>query len=358
MYRFRANEAVIDPRWLEAFLRTPTTKDQIDAMKTGISESGMNITHDKFAQLVVPVPPRLEQRRIADKLDTVLARVNAVNDRLARVAPVLKRFRQSVLAAATSGALTKDWRISHNQQRPWIPSSIGAVETDLRYGTSKKCESDGKGVAVLRIPNVGNHGSVDLSNLKFAEFDEAEQSKLALIEGDLLVIRSNGSLDLVGKSCVVTKSAQGLLFAGYLMRLRVDAAQAVPRFVFYSLSAPAQRHRIEALAKSTSGVNNINSDELRSLPLSLPSIEEQTEIVRRVELLFAYADRLEARLQSAQTAAERLTPALLAKAFRGELVPQDPNDEPAAELLRRIKENQSSPAAPAKKGRKPGKKAA
>lgn len=79
--------------------------------------------------------------------------------------------------------------------------------------------------------------------------------------------------------------------------------------------------------------------------MPVTSAEEQTEIVRRVETLFAFADRLEARLQSAQTAAERLTPALLAKAFRGELVPQDPSDEPAAELLRRLREARAADTA-------------
>ncbi len=81
----------------------------------------------------------------------------------------------------------------------------------------------------------------------------------------------------------------------------------------------------------------INQQTVINIPCELPELDEQTEIVRRVETLFAFADRLEARLQSAQTAAERLTPALLAKAFRGELVPQDPSDEPAAELLRRLR---------------------
>ena len=93
--------------------------------------------------------------------------------------------------------------------------------------------------------------------------------------------------------------------------------------------------------------------EWLSLRVALPPLQEQTEIVRRVELLMGYADRLEARLKAAQTAAERLTPALLAKAFRGELVPQDPNDEPASELLRRLRE-QRAEQAPAKptRGRK------
>jgi hypothetical protein len=76
---------------------------------------------------------------------------------------------------------------------------------------------------------------------------------------------------------------------------------------------------------------------LSNLPISLPPAEEQTEIIRRVESLFAFADRLEARYKASRARVERLTPALLAKAFRGELVPQDPNDEPASVLLERIR---------------------
>jgi type I restriction enzyme S subunit len=84
--------------------------------------------------------------------------------------------------------------------------------------------------------------------------------------------------------------------------------------------------------------------------VKLPLKDEQVEIVRRVEALFAFADRLEFRLQTAQTATERLTPALLAKAFRGELVPQDPNDEPASELLRRLQADR--PASKSTQGRR------
>ena len=101
----------------------------------------------------------------------------------------------------------------------------------------------------------------------------------------------------------------------------------------------------------TTGRAKLTQQALLSLPIGAPPETEQTEIVRRVETLFAFADRLEARLAQAQTAATRLTPALLAKAFRGELVPQDPNDEPAAELLRRLA--QVTPATVvAKRGRK------
>jgi type I restriction enzyme S subunit len=102
-----------------------------------------------------------------------------------------------------------------------------------------------------------------------------------------------------------------------------------------ALRSPSTRNTIELAARSTSGVNNINSQFLSSLAIPLPAIPEQQEIVRRAQSLFTLADQLEARLTTARKIVDRLTPALLARAFRGELVPQDPSDEPASELLAR-----------------------
>ena len=96
------------------------------------------------------------------------------------------------------------------------------------------------------------------------------------------------------------------------------------------------REVIEKLAKTSAGQTGISGRDLKSLTINFPCIKEQQEIVRRVETLFAYADRLEAQYQKARTHLDRLTPALLDKAFRGELVPQDPHDEPASVLLERI----------------------
>lgn len=121
---------------------------------------------------------------------------------------------------------------------------------------------------------------------------------------------------------------------------------------FLKLSLQANYLEMRVLAEG-GNQPNLNLSKIKAFSVNLPLIEEQTEIVRRVASLFAFADRLEARLQSAQTAAERLTPALLAKAFRGELVPQDPSDEPATELLRRLREARAAEATTKpKRGRK------
>ena len=145
-----------------------------------------------------------------------------------------------------------------------------------------------------------------------------------------------------------------LMLCDKAYRVRVDRSKIHPQMLNLLLNSPEVLDEIDGMKTgiSESGVN-LTQAKFRELALSVPHIAEQTEIVRRVETLFAFADRLEARLAQAQTAATRLTPALLAKAFRGELVPQDPNDEPAAELLRRLQaERATAPKASAGRGRK------
>jgi len=139
-----------------------------------------------------------------------------------------------------------------------------------------------------------------------------------------------------------------------MLRPRQDLLEAT--YLMFGLQSPLLQTQIEEKSSATAQAN-IFLGAIRELVLPLPSIKEQTEIVRRVETLFAFADRLEARYTAARAQVEKLTPSLLAKAFRGELVPQDPNDEPASELLARICAQRNTHAAsPPQRGR--GRKAA
>jgi len=193
-------------------------------------------------------------------------------------------------------------------------------------------------VPVLRIPNVAN-GTIDHSDLKYAELSSKEIENLCLKHGDILLIRSNGSVSLVGKCALVREKEMGFAYAGYLIRIRPIRTMVEPEFLSLTIGSYDIRLQIEIEARSTSGVNNINGDEIRSLCFSLPPLSEQQEIVRRVEALFKFADQIEACYQKAKAHVDKLTQSILAKAFRGELVPQDPEDEPAAALLERIHRN-------------------
>ena len=149
-------------------------------------------------------------------------------------------------------------------------------------------------------------------------------------------------MDLVGQVALVEELETTTLYAGYLIRIRIkNIEEHLPKYILYALQSPQVRGVIELTARSTSGVNNINSKELQSLSFLLPDIKEQKQIVHQVETLFKLADKVEQQYQVAKQRTDKLTQSILAKAFRGELVPQDPNDEPASELLKRIKESRA-----------------
>lgn len=300
--------------------------------------------------LDVPLAPTLEQKRIADKLDTVLSRVDAVNARLARVAPILKRFRQSVLAAATSGRLTEDWRLAQGlkQGTETTLRAICMPDRVITYGVVKLGDETPGGTPCLRTSNV-RWLRFELDGMKLIDPNLSAEYGRTVLRGGEVLVNVRGTL---GGVAVAAGDMAGWNVSREVAVVPVDQALACPIYISLWIASDECQRWLTGVTKGVA-YTGINIEDLRALPLKLPLREEQAEIVRRVEALFAFATRLEARLQAAQTTTERLTPSLLAKAFRGELVPQDPNDEPASELLKRLAAANTAPATPRRRGRAP-----
>ncbi|WP_312783909.1 restriction endonuclease subunit S [Acidovorax temperans] len=384
----------LDPRWLGYLVRTSAFVDAMSSLVQGALYPA--IRGKDVRSFTAPIAPEKEQKRIADKLDTVLTRVDAVNTRLARVAPLLKRFRQSVLAAATSGRLTEDWRSTHSAaagslsciastqqaKHEWLKENgshneAGRVAKRLASFSEKRISADGlpnswcwaaledavlmvvdchnktapyepNGIPLVRTTNVRD-GAFTWSDLRFVN-DQTYlywSKRCIPTSGDIVFTREAP----MGEAAIIPADMK-ICLGQRTMLIRPVSRVTSSHYLLVALLDPMFKARAEEVAVGT-GVKHLRVGDVSELQLPLPPTEEQTEIVRRVETLFAFADRLEARLAQAQTAATRLTPALLAKAFRGELVPQDPNDEPAAELLRRLQaERASAPKASAGRGRK------
>ncbi|MEK6300670.1 MAG: restriction endonuclease subunit S [Acidobacteriota bacterium] len=369
LIRFKALKDVVLPQYLEFYLKSDSYWSFISESSVGIAVPNVNAT--KLANLEIPLASVAEQRRIVAKLRQLLARVEACQKRLARIPVILKRFRQSVLATACSGQLTADWREQNPHTEPafiqldearqsttnefpesWMSVGVGLVIDTLKYGTAQKCGYEKEGVSVLRIPNIAD-GVIDHSDVKYALLPEREFEQLRLVPGDVLLIRSNGSVSLVGKSALIRKPEKGFAYAGYLIRLRPNRSRVLPEYLNLALSSYDVRLQIEIPARSTSGVHNINSEEVRGLRISLPPLTEQSEIVRRVEALFKLADQIEGGYRKAQAHVDKLTQSILAKAFRGELVPTEAelarregrDYEPASVLLESIRTGRSNEAA-------------
>lgn len=326
----------ISPRYLRYQLNA------VDWMPLVGGSTRLKLTQAGLERARVPVPPLPEQRRIVAKIDSLSGKSRRARDHLDHLPRLVEKYKQAVLAAAFRGALT--------EHDPYPIAALRSALEDIRYGTAKKCGYGAGDTPVLRIPNV-QQGEVSLRDLKSANFSQTELTKLSLRQGDTLVIRSNGSLDLVGRSAIVGPAAVGMLFAGYLIRLRVDPAVLRPQFLHLWLQSAEARSTIERLAKSTSGVNNINSTQLERLLLPMPAVAEQEAVTRRIAVAFTWIDRLASEATSARRLTDRLDQAVLAKAFRGELVPQDPNDESASALLERIRRQRSTGATPRRRSR-------
>ena len=318
---------------------------------------GLN-REDAYHQ-TINLPPINEQIRISDKLDALLARVDACREHLDRVPLILKSFRQSVLAAACSGRLTSDWRDKHpgfNQigipknnlydiPNTWdlkrikklASSNKGSIQSGPFGSNLLHSEFQSNGILAIGIDNVLD-GKFTLGKQHRISTDKYEQLKKYTARSlDVLVT----VMSTVGRCCVIPKNIETAIITKHVYRISCEQSIVDPYYMMNCLRGSdyvQQQIQSEIRGFTRPG---INGSILKETYIPLPPLPEQKEIVRRVEALFAYADRLEARYHAARDHVEKLTPALLTKAFRGELVPQDPNDEPASVLLERIRKERS-----------------
>lgn len=195
----------------------------------------------------------------------------------------------------------------------WIWTNLGLLTLDMRYGTAKKCDYKTKGTPVLRIPNVSG-GLIDLDDMKFGELTDKEITDLRLIEGDLLIIRSNGSLDIVGRATEVNAAAEGMAFAGYLVRVRLPKASVFPKYIWLALKTKHVRDQIEIPIRSAVGLKNVNSKELSALTIPLPPLSEQRRITEKVDGLMVLCDELKSRLNMANLIQQKFADELVAQA--------------------------------------------
>lgn len=333
--------AQLDKRYLFYWLKHPAFLKYVEAESHGMNMPRLGTDTAKAAPFVLA--PRNEQTRIADQLDKLLARIQTCNDRIDAIPALLKRFRQAVLDAATSGALTEDWQIE--SPATWKPVQLSDVARDFSYGSAAKSSKTGS-VPVLRMGNIQS-GRLDWSDLVYTS-DPQEIGKYKLVKGDVLFNRTN-SPELVGKTAVY-QGERDAIYAGYLIRVRCLPTLR-PEYLNYCLGSKAGRAYCWSVKSDGVSQSNINAKKLAAFRFLLPSPEEQSEIIRRVESLQKLADGIEARYIAARAQAQRLTPLLLAKAFRGELVPQNPDDEAAAVLLERIREHRENQPIQKKNGR-------
>lgn len=371
----------VDPRFL--FFQLRELISEMVASEHLHGSTMKHINRGPFLAHSAALPPLAEQRRIVAKLDALTGRLARARAELERVSVLAAKLRQSAVASAFEGRLTADWRAAHPELAALAPAQVEAVfakvagqerrkpavgvdwQPDMvipeewrwasvdelvaitQYGSSAKTSDDATGVPVLRMGNI-QRGEIDWASLKYLPPDHAEFPDLFLQAGDVLFNRTN-SFELVGKSAVFRGSDHPVSYASYLIRLRCSAI--LPDLLVRYVNSQFGRAWVDRVASQQVGQANVNGSKLKALGVPLPPPAEQVEMLRLLDIAFARAGRLEAEAARARALLDRLEARLLAKAFRGELVPQDPDDEPAQVLLDRIRAARAA-APKAKRGRK------
>src|SRR5690554_3203603 len=348
--------AEVDSSYAYYFLRS--IRDVAESMGTGTTFK--EISGASAKKLPFTLPPLAEQKVIADKLDTLLAQVENTKARLERIPQILKRFRQSVLAAAVSGRLTEEWRDMAGLS-DWEEKVLGDVVGDIDQGWSPKCLNEptfDESWGVIKTSSVLPMAFVENENKKLPDSLDAKPH-LRVLASDILTTRA-GPRSRCGITCYVSNTSKNLMICDKVYRYRVIEGKGNSKFLALQLNSPYVLEKIEALKTgiSESGMN-LTQKKFRQLRLNWPAPEEQTEIVRRVDQLFAHADRIELQVNNALARVNNLTQSILAKAFRDELSEQWRKDNPelisgensAEALLERIKAERAA-AKPPKKTRK------
>ena len=404
----RVGSAEIDPQYLMRAINSPTVRAQVSALQSGSTRK--RISRKNLATVSIPVPPFNEQHRIVDRIEALFDEIDRGVESLRTAKKTIALYRQSLLKSAFEGRLTAEWRTENADklecpdillarlreererryrtaledwersvaewrnegergkkpakpktpkryspdhsgltlalpQLPhgWAWSHLGCCSTGPEYGTAAKSSTQGE-VPVVRMGNIQD-GRIDWSNLVYAS-DKDEIARYSLQPGDVLFNRTN-SPELVGKTAIY-RGERPALFAGYLVRVNQISQLASGPYVTYFLNSPRAREHGNSV--KTDGVNqsNINGTKLQEYPFPLCSPAEQAEIVRILDAGLEAAEKLDAEIDANLARAEALRQSILKRAFSGQLVPQDPADEPAQTLLARIpaSRDQNSTAKP------------
>ncbi|EIX9085242.1 restriction endonuclease subunit S [Klebsiella aerogenes] len=316
-------KAFIYPRYAYYSLRT-----------LNIPDKGYSRHFKYFKELEINLPGRLEQKIIADKLDTLLAQVDSTKARLEQIPQILKRFRQVVLAAIVNG------KLSTNTEQ-WKVYSLKNLCVSISDGDHQAPPKSETGIPFLVISDV-NKGKIDLENVSrwvpesyYLALKEIRKPSL----NDILYTVT-GSFGIP----VVVNTTKPFCFQRHIAIIKPNSNLINYRFLLFYLESPQIFKHASDVATGTAQ-KTVSLSSLRNFELSVPSLKEQAVIVHRVEQLFAYADTIEKQVNNALTRVNNLTQSILAKAFRGELTAQWRAENPslisgensATALLERIK---------------------
>lgn len=291
-----------------------------------------NISQEVIKKHEFPLPPLPEQHRIVERIESLFSKLDEAKEKAQEVINSFETRKAAILHKAFSGELTAKWREENGVGiESWENRSINDICHSLKYGTSKKSKTQGS-VIVIRMGNI-QQGEIDWSDLAYTD-DKEDIEKYRLSPGDVLFNRTNSAV-LVGKTSIY-RGEFPAIYAGYLIKLDYKHDEIIGDYLNYALNTPAAKEYCNNV--KTDGVNqsNINAKKIGAFVIPVASINEQQVIV---EIISSLLKKENESKQAAEVVIDQIytmKKAILARAFRGELGTNDPEEESAVEMLKEI----------------------
>lgn len=326
--------AKINPLFVFYYLQTPCFVEALWSLASATTISIVN--KSKMEKVAFPLAQLSEQQRIVARIESLFAKLDEVKEKAQAIVDGYEDRKTSILHKAFTGELTAKWRESFNvDMSSWTAHSFDACIEVMQNGLAKRRGETGNAFTVIRLANLSDEGFIE-DDLREIVLDEKEQKRYKLDAHDVLMIRVNGSKDNVGKQYLITNQKRWA-YCDHLIRIKYSDIALPEYMVYFSKSATYRKH-IENNMVSSAGQNTISRKGMSTLVVPLPKIEEQEQIVSVLNLLFAKETQIKSAAQSVLDQIDTMKKSILARAFRGELGTNDPADEPAVELLKKVLE--------------------
>jgi type I restriction enzyme S subunit len=282
-----------------------------------------SIRKSDVEEIVLPVPPIPEQKRIVAKIEELFTRLDAGVENLKKTRQLLKNYRQAVLRDAFTGKLTgkinhKDTKAPRELPDGWKLLRFENIIAESQNGLSKRNSSVGTPVHVIRLADITD-GQLQVESPRDIMLTDTEVSKYVLRQGDILCIRVNGSPDLVGR-LIQFKENDAWAYCDHFIRYRFKNELILPQFIVYYSRIQFVRNFIDLNKVSSAGQNTVSQKTIGAMPVPVPSIQEQKQIILEIERHFSIADAVEKEIDEALKKSDSLRQSILKSAFEGKLV--------------------------------------
>lgn len=284
----RAKPDVVIPEFLPFFMQSDIFMNR--AVEISVGSLSPTINWKTMALQQFALPPIAEQTKLVEVLRAAEATIEA-------------QTNAADIGRITRSALVEDALAANFD--PEASKPLGIYLTELSYGSSSRSSYEDKGYPILRIPNV-LRGRVDYSDLQHIELNDTEYERLALRKGDVLLVRTNGNPQYVGRSVVIDRLHEKTVYASYLIRIRCDESTLRPAFLAEFLNAPTTRQRLRGEVKSSAGNYNINIAGIRKQPICAPNVVDQDALLLQLNDLDGVSEALEARIAASKEIKKQL----------------------------------------------------